>query len=68
MKAYSLKYVYESRIIGPNMSTTEYQIPVDEFDVTPSDYLIKDRIIKDDQQLLVFDTRQEYLDYLASNP
>jgi hypothetical protein len=66
MNTYNLKTVNEATIIGDNLSTISYVIPIDDLGNIP-DYLAKDRIIKNGQ-MLVFNTRQEYLDYLESNP
>jgi hypothetical protein len=63
MNAYNLKDVIETSL--PQGSSTIYQVPVDSLGNIP-DYLNKDRIIEDGQ-MLVFDTRQEYLDYLNSH-
>jgi hypothetical protein len=65
MNIYDLKTVREATIIGGNMSTNIYQIPVDQNGVIP-DYLGKDRVIREDGKLLVFDTKEEYDDYINS--
>lgn len=62
MNTYNLKTVQESVIINGNLSTTTYTIPVDLDNSIPN-YLNKNRVIKEDK-MLVFDTEQEYLDYL----
>ena len=64
MNTYRLITVQETTLIGTGMSSTSFQIPVDEFNNVPSDYLNKNRIIADSSQMLVFDTEQEYLDYI----
>ena len=64
MNTYRLITVQETTIVGTGMSSTAYQIPVDEFGNTPSDYLTKNRILQDGSQMLVFDNEQEYLDYI----
>jgi len=63
MTTYNLKTVEESTITNGNLSTTFYIIPIDDQGIVP-DYINKDRVIQNDH-MLVFDTHQEYLDYLA---
>jgi len=63
MTTYNLKTVEESTITNGNLSTTFYIIPIDDRGIVP-DYINKDRVIQNDY-MLVFDTHQEYLDYLA---
>ena len=63
MNTYDLKEVAETEI--PQGATTYYQVPIDILGNIP-DYLNKDRVIRNGQ-MLVFDTKQEYLDYLESN-
>jgi len=66
MKIYNLKEVEEASIFrGETTNITSYKYPVDENGNVP-DYLGKDRVIKE-EQMIVFDTRQEYLDYRSSN-
>ena len=64
MNTYRLITVQETTLIGTGMSSTAFQIPIDEFNNVPFDYLNKNRIIADGSQMLVFDTEQEYLDYI----
>jgi len=65
MNTYNLKTVEEAFYINNSLSTTTYQIPVDDQGNTPA-YLDKFRLVTGGQ-MLVFDTRQEYLDYLNSH-
>lgn len=65
MNTYNLTTVEESTIAEGNLMTTSYTIPVDS-NGNPADYLSKFRIIKNGQ-MMVFDTEQEYRDYLINN-
>jgi hypothetical protein len=70
MITYDLTTVEEATITSlPDgaygVSTTSYIIPIDQ-NGSPVEYLTKFRIIKDNQ-MLVFDTEQEYRDYLNGN-
>ena len=62
MNTYDLKSVEEATIINGNLSVTTTQLRIDDQGNIP-DYISKDRVIKDDQ-MLVFDTHQEYIDYI----
>ena len=62
MTTYNLKVAEEATIIGTNINTYYTKVPIDENGLIP-DYLTKDRVIVNDQ-MLVFDTHQEYLDYI----
>jgi hypothetical protein len=62
MTTYNLKAVEEATIVGTNINTYYIKVPIDDNGLIP-DYLTKDRVIVDDQ-MLVFDTHQEYLDYI----
>lgn len=63
MNTYELKEVAETTL--PQQSTSYSQVPIDPLGNIP-DYLNKDRVIHNGQ-MIVFDTRQEYLDYLEQN-
>lgn len=65
MNIYTMKTIEEASVHEIAVSTTTFSVPVDSLGNIP-EYLNKDRIIKDGQ-MLVFDTRQEYLDYLSAN-
>jgi hypothetical protein len=65
MNTYNLKTVEEAFYINNSLSTTTYQIPVDDQGNTPA-YLDKFRLVTGGQ-MLVFDTEQEYRNYIASN-
>jgi hypothetical protein len=62
MNTYDLKSVEEATIINGNLSVTTTQLPIDNQGNIP-DYISKDRVIQDDK-MLVFDTHQEYIDYI----
>jgi hypothetical protein len=66
MNTYSLTTVEEMHITEDgSISITTYTLPVNNG--TPvTDYISKFRIINNNQ-MLVFDTEQEYRDYLSSN-
>lgn len=63
MNTYNLKSIQELNLDNSagynNISTTEYKIPVDEFN-NPVEYLHKFRAIIDQQQMIIFDSEQEY--------
>jgi hypothetical protein len=70
MITYDLTTVEEATITplpdgAYGVSTTSYTMPIDQ-NRNPVEYLTKFRIIKDNQ-MLVFDTEQEYRDYLNGN-
>ena len=70
MNTYNLTTVEEALLTdlpegATGASTTIYTIPVDSGG-NPVEYLTKFRIIKDNQ-MLIFDTEQEYKDYLSGN-
>mgnify|MGYP003339545562 CR=1 FL=1 len=65
MNIYNLSTVEQSTISDGNISTTYYQFPID-INGNPVEYLSKFRIIKDGQ-MVVFDTEQEYRDWLIQN-
>jgi hypothetical protein len=62
MNTYNLKSVEEATIVNGNLSVTTTQLPIDNQGNVP-DYISKDRVIQDDK-MLVFDTHQEYIDYI----
>lgn len=62
MNTYNLKSVEEATIINGNLSVITSQLPIDDQGNIP-DYISKDRVIQDDK-MLVFDTHQEYIDYI----
>ena len=64
MTTYNLKEVEEASIGMGGYNTTVYLIPIDSQGNPVTDYQWKDRVLKNGQ-MIVFDTRQEYLDYLA---
>jgi hypothetical protein len=69
MNTYNLITVEETTVTTNNIgsiSTTSYLIPVDINDVPITDYITKNRVIKNNQ-MLVFDTEQEYRDWLQQN-
>lgn len=66
MNTYTLKTVEESTISGGTISTTYYTIPVDNSNIPITDYHSKFRVIVDNQ-MLVFDTEQEYRDWIQQN-
>lgn len=66
MNTYNLTTVEESTINGDSRSTTYYAIPVDGNNVPVTDYHSKFRVIVNNQ-MLVFDTEQEYRDWLQQN-
>lgn len=63
MNTYIFKTVKETTIVGGSMMTQENKVPIDDLGNVPIDYLHKNRVIKG-EQLLVFDTEQEYNDYI----
>jgi hypothetical protein len=66
MNTYSLITVEEMYITeGGSISTTIYTIPVNN-GIPVTDYVTKFRILQNNQ-MLVFDTEQEYKDYLNGN-
>lgn len=65
MRTYSLKTIEETNITGSDITKKIDSVPVDEQGNIP-EYLNKWRIRKDNQ-MLVFDTQQEYSDYLSAN-
>jgi hypothetical protein len=66
MNTYTLTTIEEMHITeSGNITTTTYMIPVNNG--TPvTDYVSKFRIIKDNE-MLVFDSEQEYRDYVNGN-
>ena len=62
MNTYNLKSVEEATVRNGNLSVTTIQVPVNDQGNVP-DYISKDRMIQDDK-MLVFDTHQEYIDYI----
>ena len=62
MNTYNLKSVEEATIVNGNLSVTTTQLPIDNQGNVP-DYISKDRVIQYDK-MLVFDTHQEYIDYI----
>lgn len=66
MTEYELKTITETTIGGLTMSGTTYQIPIDSQGNVPSEYQYKNRIMKGGK-MLVFDTEQEYLNWLEQN-
>ena len=66
MNTYNLTTVEESTINGGSRSTTYFAIPVDGNNVPVTDYHLKFRVIADGQ-MHVFDTEQEYRDWLQQN-
>lgn len=64
-RIYNFKTVKETTIVSGSQMTQDFQIPIDDLGVVPFDYLYKFRVIKDNQ-MLVFDTEQEYNDYIAT--
>ena len=70
MNTYNLTTVEEANLITlpdglVGVSTTTYTIPIDS-NGNPVEYLTKFRITQNNQ-ILVFDTEQEYRDYLDGN-
>jgi hypothetical protein len=65
MNTYNLKTVEEAFYINNSLSTTTYQIPVDDQGNIPA-YLDKFRLVTGGQ-MLVFDSEQEYRNYITSN-
>lgn len=66
MNTYELTTVEETSIIGTNISSTTYTLPVDGLGNVPANYMNKFRVVKDNQ-MLVFDTEQEYRDWIQQN-
>lgn len=69
MNTYNLITVEETTVTTNNIgsiSTTSYLIPVDINDVPITDYVTKNRVIKNNQ-MIVFDTEQEYRNWLQQN-
>lgn len=69
MNTYNLITVEETTITANNIgsvATTSYLIPVDINGIPITDYITKNRVIKDNQ-MLVFDTEQEYKGWLQQN-
>ncbi len=69
MNTYNLITVEETTITTNNIgsvATTSYLVPVDINDIPVTDYVTKNRVIKNNQ-MLVFDTEQEYRDWLQQN-
>ena len=67
MNTYELKTVEETTIIGTGMGSTTYQVPVDQNGNIPLDYQHKNRVIIDNTTMIVFDTEQEYKDWIDQN-
>jgi hypothetical protein len=67
MQTYTLITVEESTINLMGRSGMTYKIPVDNNGNTVTDYLSKNRVIYNDNQMIVFDTEQEYVDWLQQN-
>jgi hypothetical protein len=65
METYTLKTVEQSVLINGSLSSTSYDIPVDSQGKVP-DYIDKFRLITNGQ-MFVFDTEQEYRDWLQNN-
>lgn len=66
MNTYNLKTVEESAISGGSRSTTYYTFPVDGNNTPITDYHSKFRVITENE-MIVFDTEQEYRDWLQQN-
>lgn len=69
MKTYNLTTVNETTIIDrelKSITTTSHIVPIDGNGDTPLDYTGKNRVIVDNQ-MIVFDTEQEYRDWLQQN-
>ena len=67
MNTYQLITIQESTIIGTGMASTSFQIPIDQNGNTPVDYQHKNRVIIDNTSMIVFDTEQEYKDWVDQN-
>lgn len=66
MNTYNLTTVEETTIYDNTTSTTYYTIPVDGNNIPVTDYYSKFRVIVNNQ-MIVFDTEQEYRDWLQQN-
>jgi len=66
MNTYTLITIEETTINGISISGTVYQVPIDQNGDIPTNYLAKNRVIKNGE-MLVFDTEQEYRDWLQQN-
>jgi hypothetical protein len=68
MNTYTLITIEETTIAGDNISSVYYTIPVDNNNNPVTDYTTKNRILRNNQ-MLVFDTYEEYRNYIESlNP
>ena len=66
MNTYTLITIEETTINGISISGTTYQVPIDQNGDIPANYLAKNRVIKNGE-MHVFDTEQEYRDWLQQN-
>ena len=66
MNTYNLTTVEEAIIIAGCITTTFNTLPIDGNGNAVTDYTHKFRAIKDGQ-MIVFDTEQEYRDWLTQN-
>ena len=66
MNTYNLITIKESTINDSSFSTTTYQIPVTSGGTSVTDYGDKNRIWINNQ-LIVFDTQEEYDEWISQN-
>ena len=66
MNTYNLTTVAETNIIQFGVSTTTTLVPINSDGTPVTDYTVKNRVIKGDQ-MIIFDTEQEYRDWLVQN-
>lgn len=66
MQIYNLIQIEEANVTGGSITTTIYNMPVDNTNTPVTNYTTKFRVIQNNQ-MIVFDSEQEYRDWLQQN-